>query len=296
MNSDTNKYDTNDDRIIFDDISLLPISADPTYLGEGFAGLCTAGTAVVELFDRSSRIRPGDLVVILPLQFASLRDRSDDFSMRFFKVEREMFLDIMSGVCRITPDFYFYMRKHFCFHITEEQIGQYHNWCDSLNFRVRNKKAEYRRETAIHLLRTFFWDLYVDYLEEPDGQKAYHFTHKEQLIFKFSMLVIEHYKKVREVSFYAEKLCITPKYLTLIASQVTGRSARECISDFVILEMKALLRNANLDIKELVKRLGFRNQSALSRYFRRLTGMSPSEYRDSIHMRQTLPAAEDEDR
>ena len=73
-----------------------------------------------------------------------------------------------------------------------------------------------------------------------------------------------------------------PITLTLIATQVTGRSARQCIADFVIIEMKALLRNANVDIKELVKELGFRNQSALSRYFRRQTGMSPSEYRDSI--------------
>ncbi len=98
------------------------------------------------------------------------------------------------------------------------------------------------------------------------------------------MLIAEYYKTAREVSFYADKLCITPKYLTLIATQVTGRSARQCIADFVIIEMKALLRNANVDIKELVKELGFRNQSALSRYFRRQTGMSPSEYRDSIYL------------
>ena len=163
-------------------------------------------------------------------------------------------------------------------------MRRYNLWCDSLNFRVENKKPEYRRETSIHLLRSFFWDLYVDYRENPQVHKLYNFTHKEQIIFNFSMLIAEYYKTAREVSFYADKLCITPKYLTLIATQVTGRSARQCIADFVIIEMKALLRNANVDIKELVKELGFRNQSALSRYFRRQTGMSPSEYRDSIYL------------
>ena len=45
--------------------------------------------------------------------------------------------------------------------------------------------------------------------------KLYNFTHKEQIIFNFSMLIAEYYKTAREVSFYADKLCITPKYLTL---------------------------------------------------------------------------------
>ena len=285
MNSGIDKrVATHTSHIILEDLSRLPIGTEPTYLAEGMVGLCTGGSAVIELFDYSSRVYCDDMVVILPLQFASLHDRSADFSMRFFKVDRVLFMDIMSGVCRMTPDFYFYMRKHFCFHFTENEVRRYNLWCDSLNFRMEHKKPAYRRETPIHLLRSFFWDLYVDYRENPQVHKLYNFTHKEQIIFNFSMLIAEYYKTAREVSFYADKLCITPKYLTLIATQVTGRSARQCIADFVIIEMKALLRNANVDIKELVKELGFRNQSALSRYFRRQTGMSPSEYRDSIYL------------
>ena len=285
MNSGIDKRVANiASHIISEDLSLLHIGTETAYLEEGFVGLCTGGSAVIELFDYSNRMYRDDMIVILPLQFASLHDRSADFSMRFFRVDRVLFMDIMSGVCRMTPDFYFYMRKHFCFHFTENEVRRYNLWCDSLNFRVENKKPEYRRETSIHLLRSFFWDLYVDYRENPQVHKLYNFTHKEQIIFNFSMLIAEYYKTAREVSFYADKLCITPKYLTLIATQVTGRSARQCIADFVIIEMKALLRNANVDIKELVKELGFRNQSALSRYFRRQTGMSPSEYRDSIYL------------
>ena len=71
----------------------MPIGTEPTYLAEGMVGLCTGGSAVIELFDYSSRVYCDDMVVILPLQFASLHDRSADFSMRFFKVDRVLFMD-----------------------------------------------------------------------------------------------------------------------------------------------------------------------------------------------------------
>ena len=87
----------------------------------------------------------------------------------------------------------------------ENEVRRYNLWCDSLNFRMEHKKPAYRRETSIHLLRSFFWDLYVDYRENPQVHKLYNFTHKEQIIFNFSMLIAEYYKTAREVSFYADK-------------------------------------------------------------------------------------------
>ena len=285
MNSGIDKrVATHTSHIILEDLSRLPIGTEPTYLAEGMVGLCTGGSAVIELFDYSSRVYCDDMVVILPLQFASLHDRSADFSMRFFKVDRVLFMDIMSGVCRMTPDFYFYMRKHFCFHFTENEVRRYNLWCDSLNFRMEHKKPHTDGKppsiccapsSGICMSITGRIHRCTNCIISPI---------RSRLFSIFSMLIAEYYKTAREVSFYADKLCITPKYLTLIATQVTGRSARQCIADFVIIEMKALLRNANVDIKELVKELGFRNQSALSRYFRRQTGMSPSEYRDSIYL------------
>ena len=94
MNSGIDKrVATHTSHIILEDLSRLPIGTEPTYLAEGMVGLCTGGSAVIELFDYSSRVYCDDMVVILPLQFASLHDRSADFSMRFFKVDRVLFMD-----------------------------------------------------------------------------------------------------------------------------------------------------------------------------------------------------------
>lgn len=75
-----------------------------------------------------------------------------------------------------------------------------------------------------------------------------------------------HYKENREVSFYADKLCITPKYLTTIIKAVSGKSAKDWILEYIILEVKALLRDSSLNIQEIVLRTNFANQSSLGRF------------------------------
>lgn len=109
-------------------------------------------------------------------------------------------------------------------------------------------------------------------------------TNKENIALKFAMLVDEHHKTRKEVTFYADKLCISSVYLTKVIQEVNGQSAHEMIADYVVIEIKNLLRDATLDIKNVARRAGFANQSSLSRFFRLHTGMSPSEYRRTTHI------------
>lgn len=82
------------------------------------------------------------------------------------------------------------------------------------------------------------------------------------------------------MTFYANKLCLTPKYLSKLVKQASGRSAPDWIDEFVILEAKNMLKYSNMPIKEIVFRLNFPNQSFFYRFFKTHTGMTPSEYRN----------------
>lgn len=94
----------------------------------------------------------------------------------------------------------------------------------------------------------------------------------------------EHCASQREVSFYADKLCISTKYLTGICKAVTGDSAKKIIDDFAILEIKVLLQSTELTVQEIADRLVFPDQSYLGRYFKRHEGMSPKEYQSKYSM------------
>lgn len=103
-----------------------------------------------------------------------------------------------------------------------------------------------------------------------------------KIIFQqFITLVKEHHCQERSMAFYADKLCLTPKYLSKLIKQASGRSAPEWIVDFVILEAKNFLKYSDCTIKEIVYKLNFPNQSVFYKFFKSHTGMTPSEYRRS---------------
>ena len=92
-------------------------------------------------------------------------------------------------------------------------------------------------------------------------------------------LLSDHYKKERSVNFYAHSLCITPKYLTTIIKCISGKPVSDWIDHFVLLEAQSLLKYTNMSVQEISYQLNFPNQSFFGCYFKRLTGMSPSQYK-----------------
>ena len=274
-----------DNFFVYTDISCLPLTEHATYLGEGFGGLCTGGTAVIDLFSMRRQISKNDLVTILPFQLGSFHKVSDDFSMIFFKVDKVMFMDIMSSLGRITPDFFFHMRKNFQVPISVNEAKRFLGFCRAIDFRTNNDDPAFRRETILHLLRIYYWDFYVHFQKKTRKRNTPLLnSNKESIAMKFAMLVFENRETHREVAYYADQLCISPLYLTKIIQEVNGRSARDMIADYTIIGIKTLLRNADITIKDVVRHSGFSSQSSFSRFFRKHTGMSPSEYRRTIHI------------
>ena len=101
----------------------------------------------------------------------------------------------------------------------------------------------------------------------------------EELFHKFINCIHAHYLDQKEVSFYANELCISPRYLSTITRQVAGESAKTIIDRHIILETKVLLRTTEMTVQEITNHLNFPSQSYLGRYFKKHTGESPIEYR-----------------
>ena len=139
-----------------------------------------------------------------------------------------------------------------------------------------NREMLYSEITAMFYLLMGVW---AEKAAEIDVTSQ---SNRSKLIFdRFIRLVAEHYHEERNVGFYADKLCLTPKYLSKLIKIATGRSAPEWIDSYVILEAKNLLKYSNVTIKEIVYRLHFPNQSVFYKFFKARTGMTPTEYRNS---------------
>lgn len=97
----------------------------------------------------------------------------------------------------------------------------------------------------------------------------------------FLKLVQVYFTTERSVSFYASKLLISPKYLSMLVKEATGRSATRWIDHFVITEAKNLLRYSGKNVQQIAYELNFSTQSSFGKYFKTITGMSPTEFQKS---------------
>lgn len=105
-------------------------------------------------------------------------------------------------------------------------------------------------------------------------------TDRDKTLFhQFLDLLSQEQQKRQQVNYYAEKLCITPKYLSTVCRKVSGKSPIHWITDCVMEDCYQLLRSTDLTVKEISNKLGFPNSSFFGQYFREHAGLTPIEYR-----------------
>lgn len=122
--------------------------------------------------------------------------------------------------------------------------------------------------------------LYINNI--PKSDKKNYVTRKEDLCFQFMNLLSECITSERSVTYYASKLCVTPKYLCTVIRRVSGKVPSVWIKEKIINEMKYRLRYTQATIKEISFQLNFATTSFFGKYFKSQTGVSPKYYR-AIH-------------
>ena len=96
---------------------------------------------------------------------------------------------------------------------------------------------------------------------------------------KCILAVSEAFREERQVASSAHKRCITPKQLSSVVKEISGRTAGDWIENYVVMEAKVLLKTTDMTIQEIAAYLNFANQSFFGKYFKHQTGVSPSVYR-----------------
>lgn len=271
-------YVLGEDFKYFHNLKYLPLTAHPSNLQSALIVYCYSGKAKLNVYDDSHWISPKDLVILLPGQFVSFSEASDDFLTTTMVISTALFSDALSGVPRFSPHFFFYMRSHYWYPQNETNERRLMNYLGMMKEKVTSEDA-YRRELIIHLLRYLYLELFNAYEREAALVNTRKDSRKEELANKFFALIMEHFKENKDVAFYANKLCITSKYLTMVIKETSGKSAKDWIVEYIVLEIKALLKNSNMNIQEIAIKTNFANQSSLGRFFRKHTGMSLSQYR-----------------
>ncbi|MCM1292524.1 MAG: helix-turn-helix domain-containing protein [Bacteroides sp.] len=169
------------------------------------------------------------------------------------------------------------------FSLTDEEVRLMSRYLDLIHYNtVDNTDARYVRSISRSLVAAAVYQLMqFAATRQVHSDSAAPLSRKANYVKEFMHLVSTHYRCERGIAFYARHLFISPKYLSLIIKEATGRSAAEWIDDLVIMEAKNLLRFSGKNVQQIAYELNFSNQSAFGKYFKHLTGMSPTKFQHS---------------
>lgn len=170
--------------------------------------------------------------------------------------------------------------KNPCFTLTDEEKTAAKKYIEMAS-EILGSTFTYKRECMAALLSSSFY-LFGSVIERSISSRGAEtsVTDRSKAVFNgFISLVSEFHTQERGVAFYADKLCLTPKYLSRLVKSASGKSAPEWIDTYIILEAKNMLKYSDIPIKEIVNRLHFPNQSTFHKFFKAHTGLTPLRYR-----------------
>lgn len=243
----------------------------------GMILLCTEGEANIRVHFSEWLLKPGAVITLFPGDVVSITHKSEEFkaeTLRYaasllreasLQLEHTVYSELKTDRCRtesatltsIVSNMFALLRLYF------EQEG-----CICLD------------QLVLLQLKAFFLGFY-DYLyRNPIKRTADNGSPRTKELFNRFMRELENrYRQSRDVSFYAELLNISPKYLNIVTQRITSHTIKTIIDQYVVLQIKQSLTTEEKSIKQLAWEYHFSDLSFFCRYFKQHTGMTPQQFR-----------------
>ena len=177
-----------------------------------------------------------------------------------------------------TPSAFNGQVRDFQIHASEKDIATAKHILDTI-WQIVHASDDYHRPTVTALVAAQVH--HYDYLFHQQANQLASKRSREQTIFdRFLQLVTQHCTEHHQIGYYAEHMCLTERYLSTVIRQTSGTTAKDWIDRALITRIKIELRHTDKPVAQIANEMHFANPSFFSKYFRRLTGMTPGEYRE----------------
>lgn len=248
----------------------------PYKIEQGVILYCCSGTANISVDLNKWDIVQNTVISLIPETILTLNQGSDNFKVQYIAFSTTVFQE---AVFRLDPSFFRFIKDRPC-HTHPAGEKETVDAIIRLFWLVYHDRDNLYRDIIVkNQLQCFFLNMYDKTRHTFSSHQRNGYNRAEEIFHKFINCIHAHYIDQKDVSFYANELCISPRYLSTIARQVMGESAKTVIDQHIILEIKVMLRTTEMTVQEITNRLNFPSQSYLGRYFKKHTGESPIEYR-----------------
>ncbi|MBR4785525.1 MAG: helix-turn-helix domain-containing protein [Fibrobacter sp.] len=241
--------------------------------------LVKQGKCTIELDLERRTLTKHSCVIVLPNQIARISNISKDIKFICVTCSLPMVEELTSRINEAIPITLRAKQQP----VIKLSPSEYNNIQQSFNFLIAKIKKSGKNTYNLQIVQNALLALVYECIgiitknkniEQPSSKK-------EALFNSFINLVSQYHKQEHSVTFYATKLFLTPKYLTRAIEEISHKSAKRWIDEYIMLEAKMMLRSTKMTIQEIASELNFPDISFFGKFFKRTAGISPKAYREN---------------
>ena len=254
--------------------SLLMHQRPPFTINDHRLGILMSGEADINFNLQDRHLKSGTLVYIGPGTIIHPKRLSPDLRIFGMGLFPNFPLPFAQGQM---PSAFNGQVRDFQLPVSEGDIASARQILDTI-WQMVHATGDYHRPTVTALVAALMHHYDLLFHQQNDQQTSS--RSREQTIFdRFIQLVTQHCAEQHQIGYYAKRMCLTERYLSTVIRQTSGTTAKEWIDRALITRIKIELRHTDKSAAQISEEMHFANPSFFSKYFRRLTGMTPGEYK-----------------
>lgn len=239
--------------------------------------LCTAGMAAVSVNMQKKPLRRGDLLVLTSDMFMSVEAVSSGFSADYVSLSGIMLETAYYKISDISLWDYLHFTPVIPLNARQQSLMG--GWIAQVGWILDNMPSTNRITMLGYMVYNLFVAIDAEFAKTDIEARMEYKNNARDIINKFWSLLMKNSPNEKEVRFYADALSITPDYLYKVCRRIYGISPKALIDQQLAVEIKTLLSDTEMTVREIADRLCFEDDSYMCRFFRRATGLSPIQFR-----------------
>lgn len=257
--------------VVLDDVRGMPTGDKPFFSTDYVICIGHRGRIKLLYDNRHDYFAKHTVGVVFPNHSVSMVNKTDDYLATLIAVDASVLNDPM---LQIINQMRFRYESHPCVKLDRQEYKMITDVVEGMREIKRLNLPDSR------MLMTRLLEFLLRLLSHYRKSKLNEYSADKRVSMQFHSDLAQHFRKHHDVGFYAEQACLTPKYFSAVVKQETGHNAAYWIRMKIIAEAKMLLHiRHDLSVQAIADLLGFGEQASFSRYFKRETGMSPTEFR-----------------
>lgn len=245
---------------------------------------CDSGELFFELNYTSYTLKKNGFLIITPLDILTFEKSTADYTSTVLVLPSETFSPILKDINLLN---FKYIKQSPVINLQNEYLALYKQILSTLwQMKELVGEDEFDKIAGLQMssLSVVQQDYYNKYIANKEAVHDY-IPRKKELFRNFINRLVESHQVSREVLFYANELGVSSGYLNEVCNEVSGHSAKAIIDSAVAARLKYELSYTTKSIQELSDAYNFPSQSYFTRYYKRMTGLTPSEFRKERAMR-----------